>query len=66
MPRSSPKISWIVRYVDKDAVFRVRTFLNEAAALAFMQSAHKTGLDVRSWAEVWTHERALPADLQKP
>jgi hypothetical protein len=66
MPRPSPDISWIVRYVDKDGVFRLRTFQAEAAAVAFMRSVHQTGLDVRSWAEVWTHERALPADLRKP
>ena len=49
----------IVRYVE-DGVLKVRTFQTEDATQSFMQRTLAAGGEVRSWAEVWTHERELP------
>ena len=57
---AKPVITWIVRYVD-NGVFRVRTFRTEEAAEGFIQRTLAAGGEVRSWAEVRTSERELPA-----
>ena len=59
-----PALSWIVRYVE-DGVLRVRTFMTEEAAKSFIQRTVEAGGEVRGWAEVWTHERPLPAVARK-
>ena len=59
-----PALSWIVRYVD-NGVLRVRTFMTEEAAKSFIQRTVEAGGEVRSWAEVWTHERPVPPALRK-
>jgi hypothetical protein len=59
MAKAPTSITWIVRYVE-DGVFKMRTFQTEEAARGFMQRTLVAGGDVRSWAEVWTHEREVP------
>jgi hypothetical protein len=61
---AKPAITWVVRYVE-DGVFKVRTFQTEEAAQSFMQPKLAAGGEVRSWAEVWTHEREPPQPLGK-
>ena len=46
-------------------MLRVRTFMTEEAAKSFIQRTLGAGGEVRSWAEVWTHERAVPAAGRK-
>jgi hypothetical protein len=64
MAKVKPAITWIVRYVE-GGVFRVRTFQTKDAAEGFMQLTLAAGGDVRSWAEVWTHELEMAPPERK-
>jgi hypothetical protein len=64
MAKIKPAITFIVRYVE-DGTFRVRTFQTKEAAEGFMQRTLAAGGDVRSWAEVWTHELELTPPVRK-
>jgi hypothetical protein len=57
-------ITWIVRFVEK-GVLQVRGFQTEQAARLFMQRTVDAGSEVRSWAEVRTHEREVPTVPRK-
>ena len=52
--------TWIVRYIDKTATLRVRTFQTEGAAEFFIERTLAEGGDVRSWAVVDTRDLKLP------
>jgi hypothetical protein len=56
-------ITWIVRYVDRGGVFRVRTFqTEEAAVLLISQLRADPAQEFRSWAKVETRDLPLPKD----
>jgi hypothetical protein len=59
MAKAPTSITWIVRFVEK-GVLQVRAFQTERAAQLFMQRTVDAGGEVRSWAEVRTHEREVP------
>ena len=58
---SSPVISWIVRFVDKDGMFRVRTFYTEEAAVLFTGELRADeAQEFRSWTKVETRDLPPP------
>jgi hypothetical protein len=58
---AAAEISWIVRFVDRGGVFRVRTFQTEDAAVLFIDRLRADpAQEFRSWAKVETR------DLQPP
>ena len=63
MPK--PAITWVVRFVDRLGFPTVRRFQTEQAAVSFMdQVGADPDQSLRSWAEVWTHEREMSAKGQ--
>ena len=60
MPRAVT--TWIVRYVDKSGVLRVRTCFTEEAAVLFIgQLRADEAQEFRSWAKVETRDLPPPA-----
>ena len=61
-PMLPPVTTYIVRYVDKGGVLRVRTFTTEEAAKLFIgQLRVDPAQEFRSWAKVETRDLPPPA-----
>ena len=56
-----PVTTWIVRYVDRTGVLRVRTFYTEEAAVLFIGELRADqAQEFRSWAKVETRDLPPP------